>query len=63
MIVLPSPHALTPIPSPADAGEVALIPIPSAGGRRGRVVGAMRNFVCLEPSALRATSFTRGPVA
>ena len=35
MIVLPSPHALTLIPSPADAGE---------GG---------------EPSALRATSFTR----
>jgi hypothetical protein len=75
MIVLPSPHALTlgncsrrcstfcihavVIPSPADAREVALIPIPSLGGRRGRAVGATRDFVYLEPSALRATSFTR----
>ena len=48
---------LTLIPSPATAGEVALIPIPSPGGRRGRAVGATRNFVYLEPSALRATSF------
>jgi hypothetical protein len=59
MIVLPSPHALTLIPSPADAREVALIPIPSPGGRRGRAVSATRDFVYLEPSALRATSFTR----
>jgi len=63
MIVLPSPHALTLIPSPADAGEVALISIPSPGGRRGRAVGATRNVVYLEPSALRATPFTREVVA
>jgi hypothetical protein len=78
MIVFPSPHALTlgnrfrrcptscihavVIPSPADAGEVAL-PIPSSGGRRERAVGTTRNFVYLEPSALRATSFTREVVA
>ena len=49
MIVLPSPHALTLIPSPVDAGEVALIPIPSPGGRRGRAV-----------ARLRAHSFTLG---
>ncbi len=51
-------HAVV-IPFPADAGEVARIPIPSPGGRRGRAVGATRNFFYLEPSALRATSFTR----
>ena len=55
-------HAVV-IPSPADAGEVALVPIPSPGGRGGRAVGVTRNFVYLEPSALRAASFARGVVA
>ena len=34
---------------PAEAEKWALIPIPSPAGRRGRAVGAPRQFVYLEP--------------
>ena len=55
-------HAVV-IPSPADAGEMALIPIPSPAGRRGQAVGAMRVFAYLEPSALPVASFIKGLLA
>ena len=55
-------HAVV-IPSPADAGEMALIPIPSPAGRRGQAVDATRVFVYLEPTELPVASFTKGLLA